>query len=30
VTRVWEEPGTAYFGVHGMFNDDQLTRHVIH
>ena len=30
VTRVWEQPGSAYFGVLGMFNDDQLTRHVIH
>ena len=30
VTRVWEQPGSAYFGVHGMFNDDQLTRHVIY
>jgi hypothetical protein len=29
VTRVWEQPGSAYFGVHGMFNDDQLTGHVI-
>jgi hypothetical protein len=29
VTRVWEQPGSAYFGVHGMFNDDQLTRHVV-
>jgi hypothetical protein len=28
VTRVWEQPGSAYFGVHGMFNGDQLTRHV--
>jgi hypothetical protein len=27
VTRVWEQPGVAYFGVHGMFNDDHLTRH---
>lgn len=27
VTRVWEQPGSAYFGVHGLFNDDQLTRH---
>lgn len=27
VTRVWEQPGLAYFGVHGAFNDD-LTRHV--
>jgi hypothetical protein len=25
VTRVWEQPGSGYFGVHGMFNDDQLT-----
>jgi hypothetical protein len=25
VTRVWEQPGAAYFGVHGMFNDNQLT-----
>jgi hypothetical protein len=25
VTRVWEQPGSAYFGVHGLFNDDQLT-----
>ena len=29
VTRVWEQLGSAYFGVHGMFNDDKLTRHVI-
>ena len=29
VTRVWEQPGSAYFGVHGVFNDDQLTSHVI-
>ena len=29
VTRVWEQPGSAYFGVHGMFNDDQLTRHAM-
>lgn len=29
VTRVWEQPGTSYFGVYGMFNDDQLTRHVL-
>ena len=28
VTRVWEQPGLAYFGVHGMFNDN-LTRHVM-
>jgi hypothetical protein len=25
VTRVWEQTGAAYFGVQGMFNDDQLT-----
>jgi hypothetical protein len=25
VTRVWEQPGAVYFGVHGMFNDNQLT-----
>ena len=29
VKRVWEQPGKAYFGVHGQFNDDQLTRHVM-
>lgn len=29
VTRVWEQSGSAYFGVHGMFNDDQLTSHVM-
>jgi len=29
VTRVWEQPGSTYFGVHGMFNDDHLTRHVM-
>ena len=29
VTRVWEQPGSAYFGVHGIFSDDHLTRHVI-
>ena len=29
VTRVWEQPGSAYFGVHGVFSDDNLTRHVI-
>jgi hypothetical protein len=27
VTRVWEQAGAAYFGVYGLFNDDQLTRH---
>ena len=29
VTRVWEQPGSAYFGVHGMFNDEHLTSHVM-
>jgi hypothetical protein len=29
VTRVWEQPGCSYFGVHGSFNDEALTRHVI-
>jgi hypothetical protein len=29
VTRVWEQPGSSYFGVHGLFNDNQLTRHDI-
>jgi hypothetical protein len=29
VERVWELSGSAYFGVHGFFNDDQLTRHVM-
>ena len=24
VTRVWEQPGLAYFGVHGMFHDDLM------
>ena len=28
VTRVWEQPGFTYFGVHGIFNED-LTRHVM-
>jgi hypothetical protein len=27
VMRVWEQPGAAYFGVHGRFDDSQLTRH---
>ena len=27
VTRVWEQAGAAYFGVYGLFNDDQLTSH---
>jgi hypothetical protein len=26
VTRVWQQPGTSFFGVHGIFSDDQLTR----
>lgn len=29
VNRVWEQQGSAYFGVQGSFNDDQLTRHVM-
>jgi hypothetical protein len=29
VTRVWEQPGLAYFGVHGLFNDEHLTRHAM-
>jgi hypothetical protein len=29
VMRVWEQQGSAYFGVYGFFNDDQLTRQVI-
>ncbi len=29
VTRVWEQPGSAYFGVYGLFNDDQLTCHEV-
>jgi hypothetical protein len=29
VTRVWEQPGSACFGVHGLFSDDQLTRLVM-
>ena|SRR5437763_448488 len=29
VNRVWEQEGLAYFGVHGLFNDDQLTRHAM-
>jgi PilZ domain len=28
VTRVAQQPGSGYFGVRGMFNDNQLTRHV--
>jgi len=29
VKRVWEQQGLVYFGVHGFFNDDQLTRRAI-
>ena len=29
VTRVWEQPGSTYFGVQGIFNDDQLARQVM-
>jgi hypothetical protein len=29
VNRVWEQQGSAYFGVEGLFDDDQLTRHVM-
>jgi hypothetical protein len=29
VMRVWEQSGSVYFGVHGLFNDDQLTRHAM-
>lgn len=29
VIRVTEQSGSGYFGVHGSFNDDQLTRHVL-
>jgi hypothetical protein len=29
VTRVAEQPGSGYFGVRGIFSDDQLTRHVL-
>ena len=29
VKRIWEQPGSVYFGVHGTFNDDHLTRHVM-
>jgi hypothetical protein len=29
VTRVWEQPGSAYFGIHGTFDDEYLTRHVM-
>jgi hypothetical protein len=28
VTRVSQQAGTACFGLHGIFNDDQLTQHV--
>jgi hypothetical protein len=29
VTRVANHLGSSFFGVRGMFNDDQLTRHVL-
>lgn len=29
VTRVWELPGLAYFGVQGMFDEEHLTRHAM-
>ncbi len=29
VKRVWEQPGSTYFGVHGMFNEEQFTRHAM-
>lgn len=29
VTRVTDHLGSSFFGVRGMFNDDQLTRHVL-
>jgi hypothetical protein len=29
VTRVWQQPGLAYFGVQGTFDDDRLTRRAI-
>jgi len=29
VTRVVDLPGTKAFGVHGIFDDDHLTRHVV-
>ncbi len=29
VKRVWEMSGSAYFGVYGLFNNDQLARRVI-
>jgi hypothetical protein len=29
VTRVADHLGSSFFGVRGMFNDDQLTRHVL-
>jgi hypothetical protein len=29
VKRVWEQEGSSYFGVQGMFNDDQFTNHVM-
>jgi len=29
VTRIVDQPGTKGFGVHGVFDDDHLTRHVL-
>jgi hypothetical protein len=29
VTRVADHLGSSFFGVRGMFNDDQLTRHAL-
>lgn len=29
VTRVTDQPGSSAFGVHGIFDDDHLTRHVL-
>ena len=29
VTRVWEQQGSAYFGVYGLFNDDQLALQIL-
>ena len=29
VTRVWEQPGLSFFGVHGTFSDDEFTRRTL-
>ena len=29
VKRVWEQPGSTYFGVYGLFDDEQLTNLVM-